>query len=51
MLCGSEMSAYRGAGMAAGNNGHEAAGIVAELGADAILAEIRDASVDGLLET
>ena len=31
-LCGSEMSAYRKAGYPRGNMGHEAAGIVAELG-------------------
>jgi propanol-preferring alcohol dehydrogenase len=31
-LCGSELSAYRGKGMASGNGGHEAAGIVSELG-------------------
>jgi len=31
-LCGSEMKAYHGAGVASGNNGHEAAGLVAELG-------------------
>jgi len=31
-LCGSEMSAYRKGGYPAGNMGHEAAGIVAELG-------------------
>ncbi|NKB68102.1 MAG: zinc-binding dehydrogenase [Candidatus Latescibacteria bacterium] len=32
-LCGSELKAYRGAGMEDGNSGHEAAGIIAELGA------------------
>jgi L-iditol 2-dehydrogenase len=31
-LCGSEMKAYRGAGQAVGNPGHEAAGIVVDLG-------------------
>ena len=31
-LCGSEMPAYRGAGLAQGNYGHEAAGVVAALG-------------------
>ncbi len=33
-LCGSEMSGYRKTGYATGNMGHEAAGIVVELGAD-----------------
>ena len=33
-LCGSEMSAYRKAGYPSGNMGHEAAGIVVELGAE-----------------
>lgn len=32
VLCGSEMGAYRGNGMKAGNGGHEAAGIVLKLG-------------------
>ena len=32
-LCGSELKAYRGAGMEAGNTGHEAAGEVVRLGA------------------
>ena len=31
-ICGSEMKAYRGAGMAGGNSGHEAVGTVVELG-------------------
>ena len=31
-LCGSEMKSYRNAGVASGNSGHEAAGLVAELG-------------------
>ena len=31
-LCGSELSTYRGPGKEIGNSGHEAAGIVAELG-------------------
>ena len=31
-ICGSEMKAYRGAGMAGGNSGHEAVGTVIELG-------------------
>ena len=31
-ICGSEMKAYRGAGMAGGNGGHEAVGTVVELG-------------------
>lgn len=31
-LCGSEMSTYRGPGSAAGNPGHEAAGVVEKLG-------------------
>jgi len=31
-LCGSEMGTYRKEGLPAGNNGHEAAGIVAQLG-------------------
>ena len=33
-LCGSELGAYRGDGMPAGNSGHEAAGVVAEVGPD-----------------
>ncbi len=32
-ICGSEMKAYRGAGIAGGNSGHEAVGTVIELGA------------------
>jgi len=32
-LCGSELKIYRGAGMEAGNTGHEAAGVVVRLGA------------------
>lgn len=31
-ICGSEMKAYRGAGIAGGNSGHEAVGTVIELG-------------------
>lgn len=31
-ICGSEMKTYRGAGKAEGNSGHEAVGIVAQLG-------------------
>ena len=31
-LCGSELGAYRGAGIGSGNGGHEAAGVVAEVG-------------------
>ncbi len=31
-ICGSEMKAYRGAGIAGGNGGHEAVGTVVELG-------------------
>ena len=31
-ICGSEMKAYRGAGIAGGNSGHEAVGTVVELG-------------------
>ncbi len=33
-ICGSEMKAYRGAGIPGGNSGHEAVGTVVELGAD-----------------
>ncbi len=33
-LCGSELKAYRGEGKAEGNSGHEAAGVVARLGAE-----------------
>ena len=33
-ICGSEMHAFRGAGIAGGNGGHEAVGTVAALGAD-----------------
>ena len=32
LLCGSELSAYRGAGVAGGNLGHEAAGTILKLG-------------------
>ncbi len=31
-ICGSEMKTYRGAGMAGGNGGHEAVGLIIELG-------------------
>ena len=31
-ICGSELHTYRGAGSSQGNSGHEAVGIVAQLG-------------------
>ena len=38
-ICGSEMHAYRGAGVASGNGGHEAAGTIVALGPGSHLAE------------
>lgn len=39
-VCGSELKAYRGDGMEAGNTGHEAAGTVSRLGPDVVGLEV-----------